>query len=546
MRFFMFLSQISEKAQITPPVDKKIEPSARNSVPNPIPNQVLLVHQSVLGIGLGFGGIFGLLCMPAIAALTAPNTQGSATKTTSATAERVSEIFYESALPELTYALPHELVPSDEPVQANERTEPNSKSTQQLVAPSRLASAYALRPTANRTSSNSQYNDHKVAVENDHRPKFSLICQQSACPTHRIARNQEKVIPDESAATAATLVRLLSHPAASHVGQAAIPTSNDVAAGRTTIAQVPDFVDALPGGKISQVRNPAANQPDGELGDLRLQLKRSRPIEELGILRLMQTAQAPPPPPKQPTAFISGRLGFFDTDNVFRSARMRLDDQIYQAGLGAYFFPELSKNTNLYAIAETSLARYEKNPTFRDQTINYNQVELQLGLRQRLADRTYAQLGWRNQQLYSPGYREKVFGANYIDAQVNHRSILNSKTWLDGFYEVELGFAQSKRGSEDNRDAASRLRQTLTLSLNYAATKDLRTSLIYQLDLDDYTQTARYDTYQQVLGVISYNLTPESRLSLFGGTRFGRSSNANVNLDDTFYGTGLNVVVPFF
>ena len=86
----------------------------------------------------------------------------------------------------------------------------------------------------------------------------------------------------------------------------------------------------------------------------------------------------------------------------------------------------------------------------------------------------------------------------------------------------------------------------MTLSLNYGVTRDLRTSLLYQLDFDDYTQVSRFDTYQQVLGVISYDLTPESRVSLFGGTRFGRSSTRGVNLNDTFYGAGLNVSVPLF
>ena len=103
---------------------------------------------------------------------------------------------------------------------------------------------------------------------------------------------------------------------------------------------------------------------------------------------------------------------------------------------------------------------------------------------------------------------------------------------------MRLGFADP--------EAASRLRQTFTVSLNYGVNRNLRTSLIYQLDFDDYTQVSRFDTYQQLLGIISYNVTPESRLSLFGGTRFGRSSTAGVNLNDTFYGAGLNVSVPLF
>lgn len=275
-------------------------------------------------------------------------------------------------------------------------------------------------------------------------------------------------------------------------------------------------------------------QPDDELGILRLQQTRSRANEELGILRLLQTAQAPPPPPKPPITFLTGRLGFFDSDNAFRS-NSRRDESIYQSGLAFYLVPKLSDNTSLYAIAETNLARYDGL-----KLANYNEVEVQFGVRQRLSPRTYAQVGWRNQRLYTPGYREKLFGVNYLDTLISHRSILNSRTWLDSFYQARLGFA-----NQDNL-SPSRFRQTFTLSLNHGVTRELRTSLLYQLDFDDYTQISRYDTYQQLLGIISYKVTPESRITLFGGTRFGRSSNPSVNLDDTFYGAGINVSVPLF
>ncbi len=271
---------------------------------------------------------------------------------------------------------------------------------------------------------------------------------------------------------------------------------------------------------------------DEELGTLRLVRLRSRENEELGILRILRTAAAVPPPPPTPVAFLTGRLGVVDVDNVFRSD-LRIDEQVYQAGIGLYLAPQISESTSLYGIVETNIARYDSFSA-----VNYNEVQLQLGLRQKLSPRTYAQAGWRNQRLYSPGYREKLFGAQYLDALISHRSILTPRSWLDSFYQVRLGFADP--------ETASRFRQTFTLSLNYSISRDFRTSLLYQLDFDDYTQIARYDTYQQILGVASYSLTPESRLSVFGGTRFGRSSNPNINLDDTFYGAGLNVNVSLF
>ena len=292
----------------------------------------------------------------------------------------------------------------------------------------------------------------------------------------------------------------------------------------------------FPSDVIDQSRVAQANQTDSvsdqvlddDLGTLRLQQTRSREDGELGILRLLQTAQAPPPPPKQPIAFIGGRLGFLDTNNAFRT-ETAVEDQIYQTGLTLYLFPRLSEQTNLYAIAETNLIRYD---------VDYNEIEVQAGIRHRLFRRTFAQVGWRNQRLYTPGFREKIVGVNFLDALISHRRILSEKVWLDGFYQLRLGFAEPA--------ATSRFRQTLITSFNYAPTPKLRTGLVYQLEFVDYLQIDRFDTSQQFLGIISYNITPESKLSLFGGARFGSSSAAGVDLDDIFYGAGLNVNIPLF
>ncbi|NJM96579.1 MAG: hypothetical protein HC800_04685 [Phormidesmis sp. RL_2_1] len=309
----------------------------------------------------------------------------------------------------------------------------------------------------------------------------------------------------------------------------------DTLAPNALAAQIPKADERHPDALQTQVPEAEFSEADAldtELGSLRVRQLRSREDEELGILRLLQTTPVPKSKPKSPIAFLTGRLGYFSSENIFRS-NVRLSEQVYQSGLTFYLFPRLSEDTSLYAIAETNLARYENFPS-----VNYNEIEFQFGIRQRIAPRTFAQIGWQHQRLYAPGYREQLFGVNAIDTLISHRSILNDQMWLDSFYQARLGFAQPS--------SASRFRQTFTLSLNYGITQDLRTSLLYQLDFDDYTQTARYDTYQQVLGVVSYKVTPESRISLFGGTRFGRSSIAGVNLNDTFYGAGLNVSLPLF
>ncbi len=290
-----------------------------------------------------------------------------------------------------------------------------------------------------------------------------------------------------------------------------------------------NLIEALP-------RRSPQPRVDDELGNIRVNPLRSRGDEDLGVLRLLQKAAAPPKV-KRPIAFVTGRLGYFNSQNTFR-LDTRENEQIYQSGLSVAAFPSLSEDTSLYAIAETNLGRFEQAGDR-----GYNEIELQLGVRQKLLPSTYAQIGLRNQQFYSFGYERKILGINYIDTVISHRSIFNSRTWLDSFYQARLGFADAKR--------SSRFRQTFTFSLNYGINKDLRTSLLYQLDLEDYTQIARYDVYQQVIGTISYRLTPESRISLFGGTRFGNSSSSDpalskINLDDTFYGAGLTVNLPLF
>ena len=305
-----------------------------------------------------------------------------------------------------------------------------------------------------------------------------------------------------------------------------------IASARSTGIETPTVAqrsDPMQGGRNS---GQAGRLLDEELGILRVKPTRSRDTEELGILQLLQTAQARAPQPAPPVAFLTARTGYFSSENIFRSAPS-LSEEIYQTGLSFYFSPRLSDRTSLYVVAETNVVRYENLSR-----VSYNDLGVQIGLRQRLFPRTFVQVGWRNQQLYSRGYRGKLFDINAIDALISYRSILGNKVWLDSFYQARLGFTSP--------DTGSRFRQTLTLSLNYGITRNLRSSLIYQLDFDDYMQVPRFDTYHQFLGVISYNINETSRLSVFGGTRFGRSSVSEVNLEDTFYGAGLNVSLPLF
>ena len=274
---------------------------------------------------------------------------------------------------------------------------------------------------------------------------------------------------------------------------------------------------------------------DDELGILRV---RSQPVgtdSELGTLRIRPTDEVPleeePEPTRQTSVFLTGRANVYGGGNLFRTPNP-IDDRIYQAGVGVFAFPRLSANTNLVLSAETNLARYEDLSV-----VDYNELQFQAGIRQRLGQRSYGQINWRYQDLSTPG-SDSFFTANYVELLLSRRDILNNRTWLDTYYQARLSHSDPK--------AFSRFSQIATGSLNYGFDPQTRVSLLYQLFLDDYTEVVRFDTYHQILAQVSHDLSSTTRISLFTGVRFGDSSLSTINFDDTIYGASINVNWPLF
>ena len=274
---------------------------------------------------------------------------------------------------------------------------------------------------------------------------------------------------------------------------------------------------------------------DDELGILRL---RSQPVgldSELGVLRIRPTEDVPlevePEPTRQTTVFLTGRANVYGGDNLFRTNNP-IDDRIYQTGVGVFAFPQLSDKTNLVLSAEANIARYEDLAI-----VDYNELQFQAGIRQRLGRSSYGQLNWRYQDLITPG-RDSFFTANYVELLLSRRDILNNRVWLDTYYQARLSVSDPK--------TFSRFTQIATGSLNYGFDPETRVSLLYQLFLDDYTEIPRHDTYHQILAQVSHDLSSTTRISLFTGVRFGRSSLSTVNFDDTIYGASFNVSIPLF
>ncbi|MEA5463057.1 hypothetical protein [Leptothoe sp. PORK10 BA2] len=274
---------------------------------------------------------------------------------------------------------------------------------------------------------------------------------------------------------------------------------------------------------------------DDELGILRV---RSHPLgidSELGLLRIRPTDEVPldvePEATRQASVFLTGRANVYGGGNLFRTPNP-IDDRIYQAGVGVFAFPSLSEDTRLVLSAETNLARYEDLSV-----VDYNELQFQAGIRQRLGQRSYGQINWRYQDLSTPG-SDSFFTANYVELLLSRRDILNNRTWLDTYYQARVSSSDPKE--------FSRFSQIATSSLNYGFDPQTRVSLLYQLFLDDYTEIVRFDTYHQILVQASHDLSSTTRISLFTGVRFGSSSLSAINFDDTIYGASINVNWPLF
>lgn len=295
-----------------------------------------------------------------------------------------------------------------------------------------------------------------------------------------------------------------------------------------------------PGGIQPELRAQETNMPSGpprdsELGEIRVRSTVEDP--ELGILRIREqpilTSTSQPP---TPVAYLTGRVGYINSDNIFLGINEQLGivgDDFFRYGAALSFYPALGPQTFLLATAETNFQRYTSVTE-----ASYDQVRFRVGVRQGLFPRTYGEVGWSYQQLFRPGYRDRFFENHGFDVTLGRRDPLAENLLLSSYYRLQLNLSEPA--------SFDRVIQAFGTYAGYEITPNLEFGLNYQLTLADYTQQQRYDTYHQVLGQFVYSLTPRTRVSLFGGFSFGRSSDETVRFNDTIFGVFLESSLVLF
>lgn len=251
---------------------------------------------------------------------------------------------------------------------------------------------------------------------------------------------------------------------------------------------------------------------------------------ELGKLRLRKLAA--PPPPSPPAVYLLGGAGYFRSNNIF-SGVDPVDDGLFKAGLTLLAVPSIGPETSLFASVGGNIYRYSDLSVY-----NYDELNFSAGIRQKIGSRTYGELGWNNRQLFSEDGGDRFLDDHSVYLELGRRDVLARQLTLDTFYQFRVSFA--------NPSDRSQVINYLGTSLAYTPTPPLEVALGYQFAFSDFTQQERQDNYHQVIASLSYTLTPNSQLYLYGGHSFGNSSDKFTDFDGLVFGAGINWSLPLF
>ncbi|MGI0490442.1 outer membrane beta-barrel protein [Alkalinema pantanalense CENA528] len=285
---------------------------------------------------------------------------------------------------------------------------------------------------------------------------------------------------------------------------------------------------------IAQATDPT-NPTRPEEEDLQ-PLNESDVRSELGEIQPLQPIKPTKPAAllrKQPTVQLLLRSSAFTSSNITSLRDFAPSDTVFVNGAMLLATPKLGDSTRLIALAGGNLVRFANRGDS-----NYNSVNLNVAIQQRLAPGTYGQLGWVQENLYRSDGGDRLLRDNSLQFILGNQSQLGKKLRLDTSYELRASFADP--------DDQSRLNHTLGARLRYDITPQLQGALDYRLSFKDYTQVDRFDTEHQVSAMAIYNISRDVFVAGNVSYLFGRSSNSDNNPNNLSVGISLGVNIPLF
>ncbi|MBN3906978.1 MAG: hypothetical protein HWQ35_10585 [Nostoc sp. NMS1] len=281
-------------------------------------------------------------------------------------------------------------------------------------------------------------------------------------------------------------------------------------------------------------KSPPESDSDRELG-LRVRLK---PLEMPPLPPIEQ-----PLPKFKPIGYLEGRVGYFQTTNIFSSNDSPIEDGLIISGLtltSAYF--PLGSKTFLNGSIDGNLIRYINQSQY-----HYNQLRFNLSLYQQLSQRMYGELSWNNQQLFYANNSDRLdsfkagdrfLNENSLQLSLGRRDPLTPKLTLDSFYELSVNFADPQ-----SRD---RIINSFWVSLNYYLQKPLQVGIDYQVNFSDFTQRDREDQFHRIFGHLNYRISDTTYMNVQAGMSLGSSTAENIDFDGWFFTINYNLQLGQF
>ena len=255
--------------------------------------------------------------------------------------------------------------------------------------------------------------------------------------------------------------------------------------------------------------------------------------DELGEIEIITPRQQQPPQRRQPDVQLLLRSSVFNNSNITGFEAIQPSDTVFINSATLLATPKLGEDTRLVAAASGGLVRYADRGDF-----NYNYLNFNIGIQQRIATGIYGQLGWVQERLYRDGSGDRLLLNDSVRFTVGRQDQLGSRLRLDSFYELRASFATP---SDQNRVA-----NTLGARLRYDITPQLQGALDYRLSLRDFTEQDRFDTQNQIGLEAIYNINSDLFISGSASYLFGSSSDATVDLDNFSVGVNIGLNLPLF
>ncbi|MDJ0737619.1 MAG: outer membrane beta-barrel protein [Nostocaceae cyanobacterium] len=255
--------------------------------------------------------------------------------------------------------------------------------------------------------------------------------------------------------------------------------------------------------------------------------------EELGEIQIIQPPVKQPPPRRQPNGQLLLRSSIFTSSNTTSQEISQPDDVVFVNSATLLTTPQLGKQTRLIAAVGGGLVRFAD-----EGDSNYNFLNLNVGVQQRLARGMYGQIGWVQERLYSEDDGDRLLLDDSIRLAVGRQDQLDKRLRLDSYYELRASFATP--------NAQNRVANTLGTRLRYDITPQLQGALDYRISFKDYTRQDRLDT-QHRLGIQAiYNINQDLFVGGSASYLFGSSDDSSIDIDNFSVGINFGLNLPLF